>query len=211
MQFFEKQHLVDLLIYLNNVRGIKMNAISRKTGLPLSTIKNIKTGQSGKKEYFDIIIKHYPEALRVLNESQTDSYLYNKKDIILLINYINKELGFTQGDISKKTGLSISTITNIKSGRTSKEEYFDLLLEHYPRALDAIDKEIDKNGVVDRKELFKNALTEVQQLQELKRRRELKESLPDLEKLPNLSPEDIDVIVMIYEYLEMEVPKKYRK
>lgn len=66
MQFFEREDLKTVLVYLNNVRGIKMTTIAEATGIPLGTIKNIKFGKSGKKEYFDKIIASYPEGLNAL-------------------------------------------------------------------------------------------------------------------------------------------------
>lgn len=50
-----------------------MTTIAEATGIPLGTIKNIKVGKSGKKEYFDKIIEAYPEGLNALKNQPTTS------------------------------------------------------------------------------------------------------------------------------------------
>lgn len=147
----------------------------------------------------------------VLKLKQTMPF-FDRKHLYDLLQYINKQMGVKQGVISEKSGIPVSTLNNIRTGRSGKKEYFDKLLTAFPEAIAAIENQPLAPTTEDtRQEIFQEALETAEKLAEIKMERRLRNLIPRLEAAENITEEELEALLLAYEVLRMPVPDRFKK
>lgn len=137
---------------------------------------------------------------------------FDRKHLYNLLQYINKEMGIKQGEISDKSGIPVSTLNNIRTGRSGKKEYFDKLVAAFPEAIAAIESQHTPAPTEEtRQEMFQEAQETAEKLAEIKMERRLKNLIPRLEAAENITDEELEALLLAYEVLRMPVPDRFKK
>ena len=137
---------------------------------------------------------------------------FDKKNVLKVLQYISQDMGVRQKVISEKTGIPIPTINNIRTGRSSKKEYFDRMIAVYPEAIAAITNDNNPPPTEEnRQEIFQEAQEMAEKLAEMKMERRLKNLIPRLEAAENLTEEELEALLLAYEVLRMPVPDRFKK
>lgn len=137
---------------------------------------------------------------------------FDKEDLKTLITFLTDVKGIRMPAIAEATGISLSTIKNIKTGKSGKKEYFDKIIAAYPEGLESIKgKSIISPTEDTRQEIFQEAQEMAERLEELKIERRLRNLIPRLEAAENITEEELEALLLAYEVLRMPVPERFQK
>lgn len=137
---------------------------------------------------------------------------FDKEDLRTLITFLTDVKGIRMPAIAEATGISLSTIKNIKTGKSGKKDYFDKIIKAYPEGLESLKEKISTSPTQDtRQEIFREAQETAEKLAEIKMERRLRNLIPRLEAAENITEEEMEALLLAYEVLRMPVPERFQK